>query len=211
MGVLVRELAALYAALRRRPAVAACPSCRSSTPTSPSGSAAGSGRGAGARSSPGGASGSPARRRSWSCPTDRPRPRGAEPAAARASPVAPGRGAARRRPGRSRAREGATLFMILLAGFEALLARSTGQDGRGRRHARRRPQPRGDRGADRLLRQHPGAARRPPRRARSSAAAGAGAPRDGPGRLRPPGPAVREAGGGAAAAARPRPARRCSR
>ena len=47
--------------------------------------------------------------------------------------------------GRSQAlgqREGATLFMTLLAAFQALLARYTGQDGRRRRHAHRRPQPR---------------------------------------------------------------------
>ena len=51
--------------------------------------------------------------------------------------------------------------MVLLAGFQALLARLTGQRGRHRRLAGRQPQPGGDRAADRVLRQHPGAARRP--------------------------------------------------
>ena len=46
MGVLVRELAALYDALRRGRALAAAASCRSSTPTSRSGSGMAAGRGA---------------------------------------------------------------------------------------------------------------------------------------------------------------------
>ena len=134
---------------------------RSSTPTSPSGSAAGSP----ARSlerqlgllAP---ERSPAPRRSSSCrPTGRARRcrrcRGAQ--APFALPAALCR--ALRAP--SARREGATLFMALLAAFAALLARLTGEDDvvvgspvAGRNRAR-------DRGADRLLRQHPGPAHRP--------------------------------------------------
>ena len=152
-------------------------------------------RGARGASSPTGASSSPARR-ALELPADRPRPRGAE---------LPRRGAARglrsppdssRTCERSARREGATLFMTLLAAFQALLHRYTGQDD-SRRHPGRRPRPRGDRGADRLLRQHPGAARRPRGRSRLPRAAGAGA-RDGARGLRPPGPALRAAGRGAA-------------
>ena len=58
-------------------------------------------------------------------------------------------------------REGATLFMVLLAGFQALLARYSGQDDLAVGSPIAGPQPGGDRGADRVLRQHAGAARRP--------------------------------------------------
>ncbi len=63
--------------------------------------------------------------------------------------------------------------------------------------ADRQPQPRGDRAADRLLRQHPGAARGPRRRAHLHRAAGPRPALD-PGGLRPSGPPLRAAGGGAA-------------
>ena len=121
LGVLVRELAALYAGLRCGPAVAAAASCRSSTPTSPPGSAAGW------------------RARCWTAqlaywrerlagappvlelPTDRPRPP-VQPAPRRArGAVGSRRGLAARAARRSAGGEGATLFMILLAAFEALL------------------------------------------------------------------------------------------
>ncbi len=71
----------------------------------------------------------------------------------------------------------------------------------GRRGGDRQPQPGRDRGADRLLRQHPGAARRAGGRCelRGAPLAGAGG---GARRLRPPGPAVREAGRRAGSAAR---------
>ena len=75
----------------------------------------------------------------------------------------------------------------------------------GRRAASARRSPAGRaraRGADRLLRQHPGAAHRPVSASRPSASCCAGA-RARAGRLRPPGRAVREAGRGAAAGARP--------
>ncbi len=79
----------------------------------------------------------------------------------------------------------------------------SGQDDVARGLADRRPQPAGDRGADRLLPQHARAAR-PTCRAiptfRELLGAGAGGHA---GRLRAPGPAVREAGRGAAARARP--------
>ncbi len=97
---------------------------------------------------------------------------------------------------------GATLFMILLAAFKALLQRYTGQQdllvgapiaGRNRSGARR---------ADRVLRQHPGVADRPGGGYRLRGAPGAGA-RDHGRRLRAPGSAVREAGRGDQAPARP--------
>ena len=57
-------------------------------------------------------------------------------------------------------REGCTLFMTLLAAFQIVLWRYTGQSDRGRRHARcQRGHGRNGR-ADRLLRQHAGAADR---------------------------------------------------
>ncbi len=64
--------------------------------------------------------------RRWRCPTDRPRPaaaahRGRRIPFALAPEAAGALGALARR-------EGATLFMVLLAGFEALLARAAGQD-----------------------------------------------------------------------------------
>jgi amino acid adenylation domain-containing protein/non-ribosomal peptide synthase protein (TIGR01720 family) len=73
-----------------------------------------------------------------------------------------------------------------------------------RRDADRRAQPGADRGPDRPLRQHPGAAVRPPRRPELPRPARAGARLDAR-RLRPPGPALRAAGRGAAAGARPQP------
>ena len=73
-------------------------------------------------------------------PTDRPRP-AVQTSAARSLAV----GAAARRCREAvrgpAPREGATLFMALLAAFEALLARYTGQDDLAGRLARRRPQP----------------------------------------------------------------------
>ena len=122
MGVLVRELAALYGAFARGRAVAAAASCRSSTPTSRSGSAswlAGEvleraarllARAAGRRAAGAGAADRPAA------------PAGRRPSAARTLPVAPP-GRARGRPARrSPGAAGATLFMALLAAFQALLA-----------------------------------------------------------------------------------------
>ena len=139
--------------------------------------------------------------RALELPTDRPRPA--------VQPSAGGgrhRFTARRRtltdglrPARPR-RTGATLFMMLLAAFQALLRRYSGQDGPRGRHAGRRPRPRRAGGADRPLRQHAGAARRPRRRTRrfrELLGAGCGDARSA--RLRPPGPAVRAAGRGAAA------------
>ena len=142
-------------------------------------------------------------------PTDRPRPAGAEPA--RRAPcrcrIAPA--ALARRSGRSPRHE-ATLFMVLLAAFAGPAAPLHRPDGRGGGHAGRQPQPARDRRPDRLLRQHARAAHRSRRRSRASAASCAGAG-DVPGRLRPPGPAVRAPGRRAAARARPRAAPRCSR
>ena len=99
-------------------------------------------------------------RRCWSCrPTGRGR-RCTTLRAARARRSTLRAGARRRRLQALRPRQGATLFMTLLAAFQALLAplraaRTTSSWARpiaGRDRV-------GDRGADRLLRQHPGAAR----------------------------------------------------
>ena len=56
-------------------------------------------------------------------------------------PFALAAGAVRAACERSAAREGATLFMVLLAAFQALLHRYSGQDDIVRRLAHRRPQP----------------------------------------------------------------------
>ena len=113
-----------------------CPSCRSSTPTTPSGSASGC---AGevleraarllARAA------RRARRRCWSCrPTGRAR-RCRRPAA-RPRRVRARRGADRGRCRRWAGGEGATLFMVLLAAFQALLSPLHRAGRRGGRHAR---------------------------------------------------------------------------
>ena len=127
MGVLVRELAALYAAFR-----AGGPSPLPELPVQYADYAAWQrerlrGRGAGARSSRTGGSSWRARRALLELPTDRPRP---------AVQTLPGRAACRSSsraelPERLRAlgrREGATLFMVLLAAFQALLRRYSGQE-----------------------------------------------------------------------------------
>ena len=134
-------------------------------------------------------------------PTDRPRPavqsfRGAE------RPVRLPAGLVRQAEILSRS-AGATLYMVLLAGFEALLARYSGQEdlavgspvaGRNRVEMRR---------ADRVLRQFAGAARRPFGPALAAGAARPG-PRYGAGRLAAPGRALRKAGRGACAGEKPR-------
>ncbi len=135
-------------------------------------------------------------------PTDRPRPalqthragevrvrapRGAARAAARAGP-ARGRDAVHDLSGRAR-------------GAAAPPFRA-GRRGGGNPH--RRAHARGDGGADRLLRQHAGAADGPGRRPVVPGAAGAGA-REHAGRLRAPGRPLREAAGGAADPAEPEP------
>ena len=99
-------------------------------------------------------------------------------------------------------RHGTTLFMTLLAGWAAVLGRLSGQDdvvvgtptaNRGRAR---------DRGADRLLRQHAGAARGPLRRAHRGGAAGAGEGA-GAGGAAAPGHPLRAGGGAGAAGAQP--------
>ncbi len=79
-----------------------------------------------------------------------------------------------------------------------------GPGGRAGGLAHRQPQPGGDRGADRLLRQHPGAPRRPGGGAHVPGAAAPGE-RNRPRGLWPPGSPVRDPGRGAAAGARPFP------
>ena len=90
---------------------------------------------------------------------------------------------------------------LLLRGAPLAPHRPGGPDGG---DADRRADPEGDRGADRALRQHPGAARRPRGGARLPGVAGAGAG-DGARGLRAPGSAVRASGGGGDAGARPQP------
>ncbi len=203
MGVLVREIAALYAAFAE-----GRPSPLPELPVQYADFAAwqrelAHGRGARRASSPSGASGSPALRRCSSCPpTGRGRRSRATGARSRRGslPAEPAGRAGRPRPARGRD----ALHGRSWPRFQALLLRVTAAGRPGGRLAGRRPQPGGDRGADRLLRQHPGAARLAGRRARFPRAARPGA-RGGARRLRPPGPAVRAAGRGAAPRAEPRP------
>ena len=88
-------------------------------------------------------------------------------------PRLPARGAGRP-PARPGAPRGASLFMVLLAGLGLLLARLSGQDDVvvGTPVAGRTPARAG--GPDRLLPQHPGAARRPLRAVRPAASCWAG-------------------------------------
>jgi non-ribosomal peptide synthetase component F len=132
-------------------------------------------------------------RRCWSCrPTGRAR-RARASAAAPPLPLSPRAHAAGARAG-ARARAPRRSWCCWPP------SRRCWRAGRGRTTwwwARRSPgAPRGDRGDRRLLRQHAPAAGRPGRRPHLPRAAGAGA-RDHAGRLRAPGPALREAGGGA--------------
>ena len=95
-------------------------------------------------------------------------------------------------------REGATPFMVLLAAFQALLPRYSGQDDVLRRLAHRGPPPRGDEGLIGFFVNTLVLRAQLQRRAHLPRAAGPGA-RHHAGRLRAPGRALREAGGGAAA------------
>ena len=190
-----------------------CPSCRSSTPTSPSGSARWlARRGAGGASSPTGGGGSPERPPSSSCPPTgrgrRSRRRRGGLAPLRLPPERSPPALQRARPA-ARARPSSWPCSPAFAGAPAPLHRpgatsSSGSPIAGRDRAR-------DRGADRLLRQHPGAAHRPAGRSDLRASCSARVREARARRLRPPGPAVRAAGRGAAAGARPAAARRSSR
>ena len=127
MGVLIREIAALCTRLSppggRRP----CPSCRSNTPTMPSGSATGCrARYCSGRSTTG--------RRNWAtippcwtCPATAPA-RPCRPRAAGALTRRLEQGLVQALEDLSQ-REGVTLFMTLLAAFQALLARYSGEAG----------------------------------------------------------------------------------
>ena len=191
MGVLIRELAALYRP-RRPGRPSPLPPLPSSTPTTPSGSAAGS------------------RARCWQ------RELGVLARAARRAPAA----ASCRPTGRARRLQsfrggdsaGRTCARTLLAGLRALARAAAGDALHGPAGRLRRPCSRAtpaqetwssaprspaarrarDRGADRLLHQHPGAAR-PPRRASPTSASLLARVRGTALRgLRPPGRAVRE-------------------
>ena len=204
MGVLVRELAALYDAFAAGQALAAAARCPSSTPTTPSGSASGCRARCWTRSSATGSeqlAGAPPR---WSCPpTGRVRPcsryRGAT------LPVRAARASCPRRSRRScqqRGRHALHGAAGRLPGAAVALLRPGRHRGR---HAHRRPHARRARGPHRLLRQHAGAAHAPGRRRRPSASCWRRCSETHARRLRAPGRALREAGGGAAARARPEP------
>ncbi len=92
-------------------------------------------------------------------PTDRPRPPVRTLRGARHALALPA-GLSRELRALSQ-REGVTLFMTLLAGFQAAPLALRGPGGLRRRHRRGQPQPRRRRGADRLLRQPARPARRP--------------------------------------------------
>ena len=127
MGVLLRELGALYAAFVRRRGRSARRRCRSSTPTTRPGSAAWvEGERAGGAGRATGSGRSRARRSCWSCPTDRARPAKQDFAGASLDvELDEALTAALRALSQ---RHGATLFMTLLAGWAAVLARLSGQD-----------------------------------------------------------------------------------
>ena len=179
-----------------------CRSCPSSTPTSPSGSGSGS-----RRRGPGGAARLLARQLggplpALELPADRPRPRCRPSRGGQPQVRLPAALTAALTDWRQR--EGATLFMALLAGFEALLDRYTGQDDVvvGTPIANRnRVEIEGLIGFfvnTLVLRADLSGDPHVPRAAAPS-------PRGVPRRLRPPGPALRAAGRGAAAGARPEP------
>ncbi len=201
--ILLRELAALYTAIREGRPPAAAGAADPVRRLRALAARLAAGRGAGGASSPTGGSGSPGCRRCSSCRPTAPAP----PCAAWRGAGAPDRRSAASSRGALRGagrRHGATPFMVLLAGFAALLHRYGGQPSFAVGVADRRPQPGGDRAADRLLRQHPGAALRR-RGGRRLPRPGRAHPRDGARRRRPPGRAVREAGRGAGARAQPQP------
>ena len=95
--------------------------------------------------------------------------------------------------------------MTLLAGFKVLLAPPRRPGRRGGRLAERRPPAGGDRGADRLLPQHPGAAHRPLAAIPTFRELLARVRRGGRWGPTAPGRPLREAAGGAAAGARAQP------
>ena len=135
-------------------------------------------------------------------PTDRPRP---------AVQSYRGTNLARRMPpALSRAlealcqREGVTPFMALLAGLPGAAVTLLGPDGHRGGHRHRRPHPCRHRGPHRLLRQPARHARRPLRGPHLPRAAGPHAP-GGARRLRPPGRPLRGAGARAQPRAQPRP------
>ena len=179
-----------------------CRSCRSSTPILPSGSESGSGE----RTLESQLAYWKKQLRSVppviELPTDRPRPALQTYRGSRRQMVIP-----RQVTEGLKAlslREEATLFMTLLAAFQTLLFRYTGQDDFLVGITDRQSDSSGDGGADRFLCEHAGSARQSVGRSDVPRAAAPGA-NDGHGRLYAPGPAVRETGGGAATRARSEP------
>ena len=210
-GVLVPRAGRALRAPSPRAGRRRCPSCRSSTPTIAvwqRALARRRGAGGAARLLARRLAGAPAAPRA-ARPTGR--ARRSQPAAAAAGPCDLPAAAAAAARGRWPGAAGATLFMVLLAAFQALLHRSRRRATLLGRLAGRQPQPGRDRGADRLLRQHPGPARRSARAIPTFRELLARVARDRARRLRPPGPPLRAAGRGAGAASATSPARRCSR
>ena len=194
-GRAVREMAGPVRGLRRR-ARRRCPSCPSSTRTSPAGSSSGCGGEVLERQLAYWSSSSPGAPAALELPTDRPRPACSLPR--RAPHVLLPAARSRTRLQALGQQQGATPFMVLLAAF-AGPAPPLHRPGRPlRRLAHRRPAPGGARRAHRLLRQHPGPADDLAGRSLLPRAAGAGA-RDHAGRLRPSGRPLRAARRGAAA------------
>ena len=147
-----------------------CPRCRSSTRTSPPGSAAGSQGEALERQLAYWKQQLAGAPQALELPTDRPRPPVQTLPRRAPLPVRSPRDALPRPWRRSARREGATLFMTLLAAFQraaAPLHRARTTSCVGTPIAE--PHPRRDRGADRLLRQHARAARATCRATRPSA------------------------------------------
>ena len=133
-------------------------------------------------------------------PTDRPRPQvqdGRGALAEVALPAELSRGA-----GGAVAARGGDAVHDAAGGLAGAAGALLGAVGRGGGLAHRQPDAPGDGGADRLLRQHAGAAHGAGRRPERARAAGAGAGGDAGG-VRAPGAAVRAAGGGAGAGAEP--------
>ena len=153
MGVFIGELSALYGAFRAASPIR-CRRCRCSTPTTRPGSGVDGGRGAASGRRSTGARRWRARPSCWSCRRTMPRPAQQDFAGGVVDVELDEELTAALKA--LRQRHGATLFMTLLAGWAAVLARLSGQDDVVVGTPIGQPRAERDRGADRLLRQHAG-------------------------------------------------------